>query len=715
LRQDKKAKRGQPYRNTRREDNDGDDKLSEDRDEDEIDPGPPLKRLRISPPANSRKDRAGKSASESNHLQSESENEEEYSRPLVSSTAKAALENDDAEIAFLEKKLGLRGKKSGKGLIGDGLDELLDGVDAAVNLSSEDSADEEDQRWLGKKRKKFDAPSSSNRGKSTVTSTELEQTAFSESDSEDEGDEVSSNDELTGDSESDGSDLDEDEFGGFKDDLPPPKKVRENPYKPPVDASTGSKYVPPSLRPLLGDEEEATRIRRQLQGPLNRLSESNILAIAKDVELAMSRNPRQPAMSSLIDLLMGSIADRTSLLDTFIVLHAGFIAAMYKTIGSHFGAQILERLITDFTRHHNQQKEKYDGSKECANIVALLAEIYTFQVISSTMVFDIIKLLLTELTDLNTELLLRLIKSMCPSMMFPLLTLLDCGPQLRQDDPAALKDVVFLLQQAVAAGEADLPVRTKFMIETISNLKNNRLKASTVASAITSEHVLRLKKTLGSLKTRSHATTEPLNVSLKDIQRADKTGKWWLVGASWKDEKNENDASHKEDASFIVDGETDVSADLLSLAKQHRMNTNVRRAIFVAIMSSADYKDAWVKLRRLSLNKSQRCEIPRVLVHCAGAEGAYNPYYRVLAGKLCGERAHLVSFRFNLWDIFRRMGDGNEEAVQDHEREKSIELRELVNLAKMFGELIGTDALPITVLKVLSILCHIRNRCADLC
>jgi nucleolar MIF4G domain-containing protein 1 len=286
-----------------------------------------------------------------------------------------------------------------------------------------------------------------------------------------------------------------------------------------------------------------------------------------------------------------------------------------------------------------------------------------------------------------------------------ILTTIDCGPQLRQDDPAALKDVVFLLQKAVAAGDVELPVRTKFMIETISNLKNNRSKTSN-AAATTSEHVLRLKKTLGSLKTRSHATTEPLNVSLKDIQRADKTGKWWLVGASWKDEKRnsdgENDAIHNEDADEFNDDGDAASADLLALAKQHRMNTNVRRAIFVAIMSSTDYKDAWLKLRRLSLNKSQRCEIPRVLVHCAGAEGAYNPYYRLVAGKLCSERAHQVSFRFNLWGVFRRMGDGTEDGGQDYDAEETLELRELVNLAKMFGELIGTAALPITVLKVLS-------------
>jgi nucleolar MIF4G domain-containing protein 1 len=246
LRQEKKAKR-QTYRNTRHQDDDGDDSLSENHDEDEIAlTEPPLKRPRISPPANSRKEHAGKLAAKSNRMLSESESEEHYSRPPVSTAAKAALDNDDAEIAFLQKKLGLRGKKSGKGL-GDGLDELLGGIDDAINPTSEDSADEEDQQWLKKKRKKFDSAA-----RSSGQIQGLGVTTFSETESEDVGEE-NSEDGLSGDSDESGSDPDDEEFDGFEDDSPQPKRARENPYVPPIEA--GSKYVPPSLRPVMYNEE----------------------------------------------------------------------------------------------------------------------------------------------------------------------------------------------------------------------------------------------------------------------------------------------------------------------------------------------------------------------------------------------------------------------------------------------------------------------------
>lgn len=45
----------------------------------------------------------------------------------------------------------------------------------------------------------------------------------------------------------------------------------------------------------------------------------------------------------------------------------------------------------------------------------------------------------------------------------------------------------------------------------------------------------------------------------------------------------------------------DWSAELLQLAAQQRMNTDVRRAVFCIIMGSEDYMDASEKLLRLPL------------------------------------------------------------------------------------------------------------------
>ena len=46
-----------------------------------------------------------------------------------------------------------------------------------------------------------------------------------------------------------------------------------------------------------------------------------------------------------------------------------------------------------------------------------------------------------------------------------------------------------------------------------------------------------------------------------------------------------------------------------------------------------DYEDAFARLLRLGLNRSQEREIIHVLLHCCMNEQNYNPYYSYLAQK----------------------------------------------------------------------------------
>ena len=258
-----------------------------------------------------------------------------------------------------------------------------------------------------------------------------------------------------------------------------------------------------------------------------------------------------------------------------------------------------------------------------------------------------------------------------------------------------------LVQKLMAkAGESNLSVRTKVMIDAINDLKNNRVKAGSVVS----EHTVRMKKTLGSLNTRSIKASEPLRIGLEDIQNTDKKGKWWLVGASWRNDMPNNPETSKEPApsrSEAIAGEQGQT-DLYQLAREQRMNTDIRRAIFVSIMSASDHKDAYVRLIKLRLKRAQELEIPRVLIHCAGAEKSYNPYYTLIARKLCSEQRVRMAFQFGLWSFFRQMGestyeDGETDAQGD---EESVDMRKVVNLGKMFGNLFASASISITALKV---------------
>ncbi|KAK2782571.1 suppressor of glycerol defect [Emmonsiellopsis sp. PD_33] len=627
-------------------------------------------------------------------------------KPRVSRAVKDKLAEDDAEIAALEKKLGIKGKKKlPKSFQEDGLDELLG------DLGGFDSGDETKKRkregdeWLQRKRLKAQAALGNKKSKGEIDSeSEEEEEEEEEGDFDDENG-VSGSDDSDEGSEGEGED---DEFEGFDDEVededgevendePPEKpKQKENPYVAPVAASEAAprKYIPPSLRAQSTSESESlTRLRRQTQGHLNKLSEANLVSILRDIEKLYQDYPRHNVTSTLIDLLINMVYDRSVLQDTFIILHAGFVAAVYKVMGMDFGAEFIQRVVEKFDEDY-EAKDTGKG-KEMANAISLLSHLYNFHVIGSSLVFDYIRLFLKEINELNTELLLKIIK--------------NSGPQLRQDDPSSLKDIILLIQPAVAqVGEAALSVRTKFMIETMTDLKNNRMKTGAVASAISSEHITRMKKILGSLNTRTLRASEPLRIGRMDIHNSSKKGKWWLVGASWKEDPLadaasgvDNKISLADTLDVAVDGD---EVDLGQLARAHRMNTDVRRSIFVAIMSAADYRDAHVRLSKLRLKRSQEGEIPRVLLHCAAEEEAHNPYYTLIARKLCGERKIKMAFMFSLWDVFKRMGergDLDEDDMDPDDDDNALTTKAVVNLAKMFGSLVADGALTLGILKVL--------------
>jgi len=75
-----------------------------------------------------------------------------------------------------------------------------------------------------------------------------------------------------------------------------------------------------------------------------------------------------------------------------------------------------------------------------------------------------------------------------------------------------------------------------------------------------------------------------MRVSLEDLHSANSKGKWWLVGAGWGDKQAE--LSKRTDTSRETDTTDDESATLAKLARAQGMNTEIRRGIFIVLMSS---------------------------------------------------------------------------------------------------------------------------------
>ena len=80
--------------------------------------------------------------------ESEADEEEKPAKPIVSRAVRAKLEDDDDEIAALEKKLGMKGKKNNK--IGDDeLDWLVNGSDEETSAGGASKRKRpEEAEWL---------------------------------------------------------------------------------------------------------------------------------------------------------------------------------------------------------------------------------------------------------------------------------------------------------------------------------------------------------------------------------------------------------------------------------------------------------------------------------------------------------------------------------------------------------------------------------------
>jgi nucleolar MIF4G domain-containing protein 1 len=609
---------------------------------------------------------------------------------------------DDAEVAAFERKLRLKpGRALPKSFQDDGLDDLLGDLEVAEHGSTKRKA--EDSRWLADKRRKL-----RDLEEEDVSDLEAAFEGFDDDGLHDVGSEsegrVASDKEDEEEEKEDTSDMTRLGSGSEDEKSERLSRVREDPYKPPTtEAAGGGKYVPPALRNQNQDagsgKEDEIRVRKELQGTINRVTLDNMLSIVGEVEVRYRRYPRQIMSSTVVDLLLVQASNSKTLSDTLLMDLASFGAALYRVLGTDFGALLIERLATAFHEYYAQasgfKSETSALPKQTSNLITILSELYALEVVRSKIMFDYVRLLLQELTELNAELLLRIVRM--------------CGQLLRHDDPLALKDLISVIRQAVAkaGGEDKLSQRTKTIIQTINDLKNNRAKATSI---VVVEHRKRARKLLSTLGTRKSGATEPLGVGIEDILNSNRKGKWWLVGASWAGHAQDETVGDAQDAEegSSHDADDDIIPDIAGLARQNGMNTDVRRAIFVALILSTDCDDGYARIMGIKLNKHQQREIPAVVMRCAGAEPAYNHYYTLVAERLCSSHKMRWGFQDQAWKLFKRLGESLFGGVPEDDEDITPEDEEIddsraVNVGKMLGSLVASGVQSLALLKCLNL------------
>ncbi|EWZ47655.1 uncharacterized protein FOBCDRAFT_215129 [Fusarium oxysporum Fo47] len=631
----------------------------------------------------------------------------------VSKAVQERLAQDDAEIEAFERKLGIKkGRKSlPQSFKQDGLGDLLGDLSGEEDASDNDNDNKkrksEYDDWLASKRRKTVEPAGRQKVRDMSEDEEGDEDMGLDDESGDEGEDM----DLMDEDDEDGGDFDNESFGGFDDDegdaadnTPAQPRQRENPYVAPTTGVTVAKYVPPSLRRAANSEEERkSRLRKQVQGLINRLTDANILSIVKSVEELYQNNARGDVTDVMTDAIMAQICKPESLPDQFFVLTGGFAAAIYRLIGSSFGSVLIRRIVEDFGGHYEQASKEQNAEsaiqKEASNILTLLSQLYVFEVVTCKIIFDYMERLLSDLNEINVELLLRICRM--------------AGRMLKQDDQQSLKHVSSVLNQSVSkVGYSNISARTKFMVETITDLTKGKKKARGLDFTVVSEHVQRMKKRLGELKSQSRRLDglAPMGVGLVDIEGAETRGKWWLVGASVPTTLlDKSKKGHVSDAEMSDHEDMDiVLPDYPKKARAQGLSGTAQIAIFTALMTASNFEHAYRQFVNLRLKKDDQLALATVLVQCVGSEMQYNPYYALVGGKACLSNSRIkFAIQDRLWKIFRSLGESmfgeapEEDESADAERMKDE--RRITNVAKFYAALVADGTLNIAILKPLEL------------
>lgn len=442
-------------------------------------------------------------------------------------------------------------------------------------------------------------------------------------------------------------------------------------------------------RELSGPSEESSEllpmIKKRAKGLLNRLSMSNFESIAVGLEALYKEYPRRLVTEAICSLVIEAVTLQSNMLESFVLVFASLTAALANLLGVPFIGHLLQVLSDGIDLAKNEahdctsEEERASASRKTMNLITLLAFLYDLQIVGSQLVGDLIREAVERLVELDTEVILRLVRL--------------CGAQFRRDDPAMLKDIVMALGRRTQ----DIPVeaqgsRFRFMLEAIYDLKNNKqLKGAGLPSGEleTTKKMLR-----GLVQSRGISKFEPMRLGLADLREAERRGRWWLVGGTWAPEASS--ARHAERRQLDSAQPIDAVGEL---ARAQRMNTETRKRIFAALLASEDCVDAQQRLLTLHLTSKQERDIPAVVLHCVGQERAYNPFYALLAAKLVKMRHnHAVTFRHAFWDWLQQV--------------EAVPLRRLAHLATFYASLVIQQALSLPTLLRRADLLHLDPQSA---
>jgi pre-mRNA-splicing factor CWC22 len=402
-------------------------------------------------------------------------------------------------------------------------------------------------------------------------------------------------------------------------------------------------------------------LKKRIHGCVNKVNAENIKIIVVDLFKCNLVRGRGLFCRSIMRAQAQSLP--------FTPVFAALVAAINSKL-FNVGELLLARLIKQFRRAY----KRLDKTVLIAT-AAFIAHLCNHQVAHEVLPLQILVLLLERHTDDSVEVAVGIMR--------------EVGQHLQEISPRAFNSVFERFRTILH--EASIDKRVQYMIEILFQVRKDKFKDNpTIPEGldIVDEedqvtHYLTLDEEV--------ETHDALNVFKMDADYLEKEEKYNLIrneilGSDSEGEEDEEEEG-EEEAPAVV---TDAKGGMVIHDKTGTDLVNLRRTIYLTIMSSLDFEEAGHKLLRLQLAPGDEVVVVDMVIDCCSQERTFMKFYGLLA-----DRFAKMS---KMWcDLFAEAFIKNYDNIHQLTREK-IRL-----VATLFSFILGTDALPWSVFQCITI------------
>ncbi|KAI6783866.1 Pre-mRNA-splicing factor cwc22 [Emericellopsis cladophorae] len=452
---------------------------------------------------------------------------------------------------------------------------------------------------------------------------------------------------------------------------PPPPKTEEEKqriakaeYDKLINMRSGGTYIPPArLRALQSQITDKTSkeyqrmaweaLKKSINGLINKVNTANIKYIVPELFGENLIRGRGLFCRSIMKAQAASLP--------FTPIYAA-MAAIVNTKLPQVGELLIKRLIMQFRKGFRRNDKAV-----CLSSTTFIAHLINQQVQHEMLAGQILLLLLNKPSDDSVEIAVGFCR--------------EVGQYLEEMQPSI--SMVVFDQFRNILHEADIQPRTQYMIEVLFQVRKDKFKDNPAIKEeldlVEEEDQITHRVDLdGELEVQDTLNIFKFDPDYEENEEAYKKLKAEILGeGSDYDDEEEGDDESDESS----EDEEDQEQKAMEIKDQSNADlVNLRRTIYLTIMSSADPEEAVHKLMKINLPAGQEPELPSMIVECCSQEKTYTKFFGLI-----GERFAKIN---RLWcDLFEQAFVKYYETIHRYENNK------LRNIAMLFGHMFGVDAL----------------------